>query len=133
MGRYRELPRIQRLLAIHLEDDRREEADFQKDYSQDHDPSYTPAEAETAFRDLHPQLAERRDYSGADINTPVDEHDANQLLVDLRASRDKGGKKLKNLSRDEMGTHISGEMDVRAAVAKRHSTSPLRFAGDQGY
>jgi len=133
MARYRELPRIQRLLAIHLEDDRREEADFQKDYSKDHDPSYTPAEAETAFREVHPQLAQRRDYSDADINTPVDEHDANQLLVDLRASRDKGGKKLKNLSRDELGTHISGEMDVRSAVANRHNISPLRFAGDEGY
>ena len=123
MARSRELPRIQRLLAIHLEDDRREEADFQRTYQDRDDASYTPDEAEKSFSQVHPMLGQVRSYRGADINTPVTTHDAGEILFGMRLNRDEGF-----YERRDAAHHYMAVNDVQTAVANRHNISPLRRA-----
>jgi hypothetical protein len=126
MARYRELPRIQRLLAIHLDDKR-------KDYVEDmanHFNNFNEGSElyENHFRAIHPALGKERAYLGTNINNPVSVSQAYNVLRDLRTGRDKGGPNLTKLTNTEYNNHLSGVDDVREAVANRHNISPLRIA-----
>lgn len=127
MARSRELPRIQRLLAIHLDDKR-------KDYVEDMNHFNTngfnegPEVYEDHFRAIHPALGQERAYLGANIHNPVSVSQAYNVIRDLRTGRDKGGPNLTKLTNTEYNNHLSGVDDLREAIANRHNISPLRIA-----
>jgi len=127
MARYRELPRIQRLLAIHLDDKRK---DYVEDMEHLNSNGYnvTPEVSEDDFRAIHPMVGQERAYLGADINDPVSVSQAYNVLRDLRTNRDKGGPNLTKLTNTDYVNHLSGVDDIREAVANRHKISPLRRA-----
>jgi hypothetical protein len=128
MARYRELPRIQRLLAIHLDDKRK---DYVEDMEHLNSNGYnvTPEVSEDDFRASHPMVGQERAYLGADINDSVSVSQAYNVLRDLRTNRDKGGPNLsKGLTNTDYVNHLSGVDDIRDAVANRHNISPLRRA-----
>jgi hypothetical protein len=121
MARYRELPRIQRLLAIHLDDKRK---DYVEDMEHLNSNGYnvTPEVSEDDFRAIHPMVGQERAYLGADINDSVSVSQAYNVLRDLRTNRDEG------MTNTDYVNHLSGVDDVREAVANRHNISPLRRA-----
>lgn len=127
MARSRELPRIQRLLAIHL-DDKRKSYIGDMEYLKHEGYDVTPDEYEDNLRQIHPMLGKERAYLGANLRTPVSVSQAYNVIRDLRTGRDKGGPNLTKLTNTEYINHLSGVDDVRDAVANRHNISPLRRA-----
>ena len=127
MARSRELPRIQRLLAIHLDDKRK---DYVEDMEHFNKNGFNegPEVYEDHFRGIHPMLGQERAYLGADINDSVSVSQAYNVLRDLRTNRDKGGPNLTKLTNTDYVNHLSGVDDIREAVANRHKISPLRRA-----
>jgi len=121
MARYRELPRIQRLLAIHLDDKRK---DYVEDMEHFNKNGFNegPDLWEGHFRAIHPMLGEDRAGLGANIYDPVSVSQSYNVLRNLRTNRDKG------MTNTDYVNHLSGVDDIRDAVANRHNISPLRRA-----
>lgn len=83
-----ELPRLSAALASYLDDSRE---DHQAEYGDDDnydDPENGQAEEE--FRGSHSIAGPYRRDIGADIEDPVEEHDAEDMLQTYRKNRDSG-------------------------------------------
>jgi hypothetical protein len=83
-----ELPRLSAALASYLDASREEhQADYGDDDDYD-DPENGQAEEE--FRGSHSIAGPYRNDKGADIEDPVEEYDAEEMLQNYRQKRDSG-------------------------------------------
>lgn len=83
-----DLPRLSAALGSYLDDSREEhQAEYGDDDNYD-DPENGQAEAE--FRGMHSIAGPYRRDAGADIEDPVEEHDAAEMLQNYRQNRDSG-------------------------------------------
>ena len=83
-----DLPRLSAALASYLDASREE---HQEDYGDDDDyDDPNNGQAEEEFRGSHSIAGPYRRDAGADIEDPVDENDAAEMLQNYRQNRDSG-------------------------------------------
>lgn len=83
-----DLPRLSAALGSYLDDSREEhQAEFGDDADYD---SPENGQAEEEFRMTHPIAGLQRQDAGADIEDPVDEYAAEDMLQNYRQNRDAG-------------------------------------------